>query len=460
MNETGKFKVIVFLSLSIAIALTTLLLIRWLQSDTIVVYSGSPSGGGYYYLLGQELEHLLDETFAQVFNFNSGRLQRRIEFTHVPTGGAHENLKRIEEEPGKIGFTEEGLAGRARARALVRLYSAPLHIVVKSNKTIRGIESLKGRPVYVGAKGSGTRAVSELVMNQYGLKFSDLAPGVEDVNYGFNMAADALINGKLEAAFFVAGIGMEAMQKVAKHGGFTLLGLDRVKGITKFSPYLTESAIPQGTYPASTLFPAENIVTIEAEEVLICRDDLDDRTAYLVVEAFFRRSSELATKFPVLAGVSKTAQTPGGSFYPLHPGAAAYYRGESIPSRWRPVWNWVKSNWDIALTIVGFFSVINPLLTSLHNAKQRRLVQAQFTKLLSELDQVETSLSMESMDVGATRSRIQTVQIHAAKLFAQGEIKAEDHHALTAYAQQLLQKTPSSAEGLRADGKQLSEMAR
>jgi TRAP transporter TAXI family solute receptor len=178
------------------------------------------------------------------------------------------------------------------------------------------LTDLKNRRVYLGAQGTGTRVISELVIKHYGLTLSELASEGE-TKWNFAEAAKALMAGRIDAAFFMGGVGMEAVKALARDGRFTLLEVDRAEGITKVLPYLAKSRIPHGTYSSPMAFPDRDITTIEAEEIFICHSDLDDRTAYLMVEAIFRNSPQLIAALPNLSSFLKSDQLHGRMFYPV-----------------------------------------------------------------------------------------------------------------------------------------------
>ena len=414
--------------------------VNWFSVTDYKITSGLEKGGGHYFNFGEVFFDVLNRSFDSVFK--AGRLQKPRSFENTQSSGARQNLERVQSNPNYLGFAQEGLPGGPNVRTLIRLYGSPLHVVIPRESNFHTLTDLKNRRVYLGAQGTGPRVISELVIKHYGLTLSELASEGE-AKWNFAEAAKALMAGRIDAAFFMGGVGMEAVKALARDGRFTLLEVDRAEGITKVLPYLAKSRIPHGTYSSPMAFPDRDITTIEAEEIFICHSDLDDRTAYLMVEAIFRNSPQLIAALPNLSSFLKSDQLHGRMFYPVHPGAVAFYENSAIPSRieWRPLWNSFKGNWEVVLTVLGVLSLIKPIITYVCRYNTRRRVKTQLAATLKALGRIEAQLSEPTFhDTQAARQEIMDIQSNLAKLLAHGEIKIEEHDALSTYARSCARK--------------------
>jgi TRAP transporter TAXI family solute receptor len=291
------------------------------QTRTILITSGSL--GGLYHELGEDLVPILNRAF-----------KGKVRFANRISAGSVENVQRIESGQADLGFAQDGLEAKSKVRAIVRLFGSPLQIVARSDSTFRSLDDLalaaKNRKLrlFLGAKGSGTRTISLLVLKHYGLSESQFE--VQGDNWGFMDASKALQAGKLDVAFFLVAIDSPAVNELASNGSFTLLDLSRAEGIATEFPFLEKTIIPAGTYPSYQTFPERPVVSVESHEILICSSNLSSRIVYKIAEAIFTRSNEVVTKFALIAQVSQL--DPDHNFYYiLHPGALDFYRQHNTP---------------------------------------------------------------------------------------------------------------------------------
>src|SRR5262249_25478248 len=153
-----------------------------------------------------------------------------------------------------------------------------LQIVVRTADGPKTIADLRGRKVFIGAWGSGVRAVAEQVCLQYGLAVPDKEPDKYDPRYlfsevgedgwSFRDAAEKLRSSpqEVDAAFFLLPLGAGAVSRLADPSKFALLDLERFKQICDFQPELEPRVIPPGAYPGSEQFPAEAIHTVATRD--------------------------------------------------------------------------------------------------------------------------------------------------------------------------------------------------
>src|SRR5262245_25955325 len=298
--------------------------VSWFERPRIVLSSGS--AGGIYKEAGDVLARVLNE---------SG-------FIVEPKGssGAVENAQRIQLGVAQLGFARDGLPDvGSKIRALARLYRSHLHIVVAKKLAIHNVSELfDARPrvrAYLGTLPSGTRVISEVVIKQYGHTPMDFT--IVGDRWSLSEASQAMLDDRVDVAFFSVGLGSTALDALAndKDGRFSLVTLDRADALVTAFPYLQKTVIPSGSYASSREFPAVAITTVASYELLICSSDVSDRRAYQITEALFSHKSELMRTFPLLTQLSQV--DPGRNFYyPLHLGAAAFYRRLAEP----PVLSW------------------------------------------------------------------------------------------------------------------------
>jgi len=134
------------------------------------------------------------------------------------TPGSIENLKMINGSQIESGFAQADLAGWAyngvnlfstggplrKLRAIASLFPVAVHLVIPADSAIGSLKSLRGKRVAVGEAGSGTAAVSAVLLAAAGLREGDLTakylrPGPAGAVHGLGPEEDLAAVGVVEA---------------------------------------------------------------------------------------------------------------------------------------------------------------------------------------------------------------------------------------------------------------------
>ena len=128
---------------------------------------------------------------------------------------------------------------------VANLYMEQVQIVT-TNPDIKSVADLKGKKVSIGAAGSGVYFNAIDVLGAYGMTEDDVKP----VFQSFGDSADSLKDGKIDAAFIVAGAPTTAIVDLATAGKVYLVSLDQehIDSLLASSPYYSAYTIPAGTY--------------------------------------------------------------------------------------------------------------------------------------------------------------------------------------------------------------------
>ena len=118
--------------------------------------------------------------------------------------------------------------------------------LVTVNPDIKTVADLKGKNVSIGAAGSGVYFNAIDVLGAYGLTENDIKPTYQS----FGDSADALKDGKIDAAFIVAGAPTTAITDLAttKDVGLISLDDDHIAKILETSDYYTKTIIAKDVY--------------------------------------------------------------------------------------------------------------------------------------------------------------------------------------------------------------------
>ena len=279
---------------------------------------------GTYYGFGTVL--------AQYVTSNTG-----TKVTAVVSNGSQDNIEQMSLNTAQMGFVQSDVMSYAYNgerlfegtpvtdfSTVAALYMEQVQIVT-CNPDIKSVADLKGKNVSIGASGSGVYYNALDVLGVYGLTEDDINPTYQD----FGNSVDALQDGKIDAAFVVAGAPTTAITSLVTAKGTYLVSLDaeHIAALREESPYYSEYTIPADTYEG-----VGETTTVAVGAVVIARDDVSEDDVYNFVSAIFDNVSSLShdkaseLKLDCAASVTNV---------PYHPGAARYFteKGYEVPTK-------------------------------------------------------------------------------------------------------------------------------
>jgi TRAP transporter TAXI family solute receptor len=217
--------------------------------------------------------------------------------------------------------TGPGAARRPAAsslRAIANLYPETLHLVTRRAAAIADIRGLRGKSVAFGEAESGTAIAARAVLQAAGL-------GERDVRAQFVPAAEAveaMVAGRLDALFLTAGVPSQLVADLAEQFEISILPLSAQAGrLRATQPFLTEAAIPAGTYRG-----VPEILSLSIGIVWIVGAQVPDATVYGITRALWHPNNRRTLDANAAFGRFLRAEAAiDGLGFPLHPGAAAYY---------------------------------------------------------------------------------------------------------------------------------------
>ena len=118
--------------------------------------------------------------------------------------------------------------------------------IVTTDASIKTVADLAGKRVSIGSAGSGVYFNAIDILGAYGLTENDIVPTYQS----FGDSANDIKDGKIDAAFIVAGAPTTAITDLATAGNVYLVSLDdsHVQSLLSASPYYTAATIKAGTY--------------------------------------------------------------------------------------------------------------------------------------------------------------------------------------------------------------------
>lgn len=257
--------------------------------------------------------------------------------TAIVGKGSKGNIEQMDQKDAQLGFVQSDVMAYAyngerlfenkigSFSTVAALYMEQVQIVTL-DPTIKSVADLKGKNVSVGESGSGVYFNAVDVLAAYDL---DVEKDITPTYQGFGDSADALMDGKIDAAFVVAGAPTTAITSLAASRDVYLVELDdeHIDKLIAASPYYSKNVISKDAYGL-----AADATTVAVGAVIIARDDCKDDDIYNVVSGIFEsidtlghdKKNELDLNF----AASITA-------VPYHPGAAKYFaeKGLTVPTK-------------------------------------------------------------------------------------------------------------------------------
>ena len=188
-------------------------------------------------------------------SFVSGKSDCKV--TALTSGGSQANVEDLTNGNVQLAFVQSDVMNYAYNgqrlfdspvtgfSVVAQLYQEQVQIVT-TNPDIKTVADLAGKKVSIGAAGSGVYFNAIDVLSAYDLKESDISA----VYQSFGDSAESLKDGKIDAAFIVAGAPTTAITDLATAGSVYLVSLDdsHVQSLLSASPYYTAATIKAGTY--------------------------------------------------------------------------------------------------------------------------------------------------------------------------------------------------------------------
>ncbi len=308
-----KKRIIIILSLALVLMLASAAL-----ADSSLTFTTGGTAGTYY---------AYGNVLAQYVAANSD-----VAITAVAGNGSADNIDKLDMEVAQLGFVQNDVAYYAfngiriydgdpvtSFTAIAALYTETVQLIT-CNPDIKSVADLKGKNVSIGSQGSGVYFNAMDFLAAYDMTEADIHPTYQS----FADSAEALKDGKIDAAFVVAGAPTPAVTDLATSKNMYLVSLDdeHVAKLQEISGAYTRSIIAAGTYAGQDA----DIVTVGVKATIIANGQVSDDDAYAIVKTIFEgkeniahdKANDLDLEYASVCGL------------PYHPGAAKYFAEQGI----------------------------------------------------------------------------------------------------------------------------------
>lgn len=271
---------------------------------------------GTYYAFGSVI--------AQHATNNAG-----VQVVGVVGNGSQANCMELEDGNAELAFCQSDVMAYAYEgknlfetpiscfSTVAALYTEQVQIVTVDD-SIKTVADLAGKKVSIGAAGSGVYFNAIDILGVYGLTEADIEPTYQS----FGDSADALKDGKIDAAFVVSGAPTTAITDLATSKAVSLVSIDdeHVEKLLASSPYYSKCVISKDTYGT-----AEDTTTVGVGAVVLARDDVSEDAIYALCADIFDNAANLVESHAKYGELNMDYAASITSV-PYHAGAAKYFK--------------------------------------------------------------------------------------------------------------------------------------
>ena len=259
-----------------------------------------------------------------------------IDVTVVATDGSKANIQGVDAGDYQLGTVQSDVMAYAwegtrsfesdgkvdSFRVVAGLYAEAVQLITM-NPEIKSVADLAGKSVSIGAPGSGVYFNAIDVLTAAGLTEADINAQYQS----FADSTDALKDGKIDAAFIVAGAPTPAITELCTTNNAYLVPIDGdvAANLMAACPFYTTYDIPAGTYNGQT----EDVTTVTVKATLIVNADASEDDVYKLTAAIFDNVEAISAENAKGAELSIENATSGMTA-PFHAGAAKYFAEKGV----------------------------------------------------------------------------------------------------------------------------------
>ena len=207
-------------------------------------------------------------------------------------------------------------------RVVAGLYAESVQLITM-DPDIKSVSDLAGKSVSIGAPGSGVYFNAVDVLTAAGLTEKDINAQYQS----FADSTDALKDGKIDAAFIVAGAPTPAITELCTTNDAYLVPIDGeiADELIASCPFYTTYVIPAETYPGQT----EEVTTVTVKATLIVSASASEDAVYKLTAAIFDNIDAI-TKENAKGAELSIENATSGMTAPFHAGAAKYFAEKGV----------------------------------------------------------------------------------------------------------------------------------
>jgi hypothetical protein len=289
--------------------------------------------------------------------------------------------------------------------SLASLYLEPLWVFYRSAEPYPDLRSFKGKTIATGRFGSGTAALSALLLKENGVTSSS----TNFLPIGGRESMHQLKDGSIDAAFFVTSPSAQAVQSLALIPDLHLLDFERHEAYSRRHPFLSSVVLEEGVVDLERNYPKSDVHLIAPAANLIANKRLHDSLVPMLLHA----ADTVHQNEPSLF---QHTQLPSAQYieFPLNESARLYFEsGPPLLQKYLPFW--IASFLDRgAILILPALTLLFPLF-KVAPPLYRWRIRSRIYRWYKLLREMETDLKGED-DIEKLRAHWNTLQIMETEL--------------------------------------------
>ncbi|PHS73203.1 MAG: C4-dicarboxylate ABC transporter substrate-binding protein [Cycloclasticus sp.] len=371
---------------------------------TITISTGSEEGAYY----------------ANALKYKSLLAEQGITLNIKTSAGSSENLQRLLAGETDLALVQGGLTETdTPLKSLGSLYYEPTWIFHRSELSINKLTSLANKKVAIGPEGSGTKSLASLLLAD-----NELLENIKTDDSTGSTAANALLAGDIDAAFFIGSVQSPAIQQLLNEPSIALASLQRADAYQRLHPFLSKITLPEGIIDLQKNIPSNEKTLLAPTANLLMSADFHPALSVLVLQAIQQVHKQAgifasANQFPNNQNLTAPISDVAGRFYK---------NGPPFLMRYLPFWTAIMIDRFIVMIIpllallIPLFKVMPPLYQWRINSRIYRWYEALHAvddkihgKQLSaeELQQLDEELSHIENEV----NKVKTPLSYAEKVY-------------------------------------------
>jgi TRAP transporter TAXI family solute receptor len=310
---------IILLAAGLAVAAASLGLYHWATLPTTLRVAVGPVGSEDTRLVVAAAQYLARE-----------RAGTRLKI--VLTEGPAASAAALDAERADLAVVRSDVAMPEKGQTAAILHRNPALLLTRDGAGLARVSDLAGRAVGVTRATPANERLLAEILRHYEIP----ADGVRVVPLGSAAeAADALREGRIDAVFAVGALTGrtlgELVGAVSRATGAApgFIPLPEAAAIAQRSPAYESFEVVRGAFGGTPPRPGDGFMTVAVTHRLVAHADASDADIAEFTRLLFVMRPALSAEVP-LANRIEEPDTAKGSSLPVHPGAAAYYDGETL----------------------------------------------------------------------------------------------------------------------------------
>ncbi|MGL4317161.1 MAG: TAXI family TRAP transporter solute-binding subunit [Pseudomonas sp.] len=207
----------------------------------------------------------------------------------VESQGSQDNLAKLGQGEVELALVQSGQEltlddeARGKLNGLGVMYREPLWLFTSQKVKFGRLADLLKLRLAIGSEDSGTQAVTAALFAANRIEAAQYPKQWQQL--GGSRAAEALLAGELDAAFFVGPAENPLIQRLAGETKLRLVSLRRTAAYLARLPYLSQLEVGEGMLDMAQNTPDRDIVTLGPVATLVAGEEFHPSLTPLILEA-------------------------------------------------------------------------------------------------------------------------------------------------------------------------------